>query len=124
MSHEELKNLLIQSREKNKTLDITGMLLYREGTFMQIIEGEKKNVVELYDTILRDERHHGILEVLTGEITERNFEDWSMGFLNMDSIDGHPKYKVYIRDNFTLKSFREDSQDAYEFIKTFNEINQ
>ena len=62
--------------------------------------------------------------VLAGDIEERNFEDWSMGFINMDKTGDLPKYKDYIEENLELRSFQADSQDAYEFMTMFNKINE
>jgi hypothetical protein len=100
------------------------MLLYQNGTFMQMLEGEKQPVLNLYDKITKDDRHTGIHTVLEGDIEERNFEDWSMGFFNMEKADEFPKYKDYIDEKFSLRNFDADSQDAYEFIVMFNNINE
>ena len=100
------------------------MLLYQEGNFMQMLEGEKQVVLELYDTIMSDNRHKGVLKMLTGDIQERNFKDWSMGFFNMDKGGTFPKYSDYIKENLTLKSFNKDSQKAYKFMVAFNRINR
>ena len=124
MNYDELSALLKQCRNNNLRLGVTGMLLYQKGTFMQMLEGEKQVVIDLYDDIKKDERHTGFHIVLTGDIEERNFEDWSMGFYNMDKAGEFPEYSDYIKDNLALKSFAADSKGAVEFILMFNEINE
>ena len=62
--------------------------------------------------------------MLAGENEERNFEDWSMGFLNMDKAGDLPKFRDYIEENIALRSFEADSQDAYEFMIMFNKFNE
>jgi len=98
MDDGELLFLLEQSREKNLKLDITGMLLYKGGNFMQMLEGDRDTVLELYDTIKKDDRHKDVITVLTGDIKERNFEHWSMGFCNMDKAGDFPNYAEYIKE--------------------------
>ena len=124
MNYDELSALLQQCRDSNRELGVTGMLLYQNGTFMQMLEGEKQVVLDLYEDIKKDERHTGFHTVLEGDIQERNFEDWSMGFFNMDKAGEFPKYSEYIKENLALRSFETDSQDAYEFMLMFNEINE
>lgn len=124
MSYQQLATLLQQCRDNNQKHGITGMLLYQSGTFMQMLEGEKQMVLDIYDDIKKDARHTGCHLVLAGDIEARNFEDWSMGFFNMDKVGELPKYKEYIKQNLALRSFEADSQDAYEFMVMFNNINQ
>ena len=80
MNDTELLALQREASEYNKKTSVTGMLLYQEGTFMQMLEGEKKTVLHLYDKIQTDVRHKVIITMLQGDIEERNFQNWSMGF--------------------------------------------
>lgn len=123
MNFGELSALLQQCRDNNHHSGITGMLLYQNGTFMQMLEGEKQVVSDLFDAIRKDDRHTGVHIVLTGDIAKRNFEDWSMGFFNMDKSGEFPKYGDYINNKITLRTFEADSQDAYEFMVMFNNID-
>lgn len=124
MNDEELLFLLNQSRDNNLKLNITGMLLYKSGNFMQMLEGEKQTVLELFETIKKDERHKDVYTILTGDIEKRNFEDWSMGFCNMDKTGGEAQYNVYIKQNLLLRKFHKDSRKAYRFMVSFNNKNR
>ena len=124
MNYDDFSALLQQCRDSNNKRGITGMLLYQNGTFMQMIEGEKQVVLDLYDKILKDDRHTGVHTVLTGDIKARNFEDWSMGFFNMDKAGEFPQYSDYINENLALRSFEPGSQDAYEFMMMFSNLNE
>ncbi|WP_299286045.1 BLUF domain-containing protein [uncultured Mucilaginibacter sp.] len=75
-----LKALLQQAREKNKRQAVTGMLLYLNGIFIQLIEGGQKEVQQLYQTIRKDNRHKEAVVLKEGAIEKRYFTDWSMGF--------------------------------------------
>lgn len=122
MSEDELLFLQQEAREKNHKLGITGMLLYKGGNFMQMLEGEEQTVLELYDLIIKDDRHKDVNEIITGDIKKRNFEDWSMGFYNMDKVEDFPRYDHYIEDNLTLRKFQDDAKDAYNFMMLFNKV--
>ena len=72
--------LLEQCHRNNIATNITGLLLYHAGHFMQIIEGNKEDVTNLYHIISQDKRHDQILILEQGEQEGRNFPDWAMGF--------------------------------------------
>lgn len=85
MNEEELAAILTESRKNNSQKDITGMLLYGEGTFIQVLEGEKETVLAVYRKIKNDIRHRGLINMVTGETAERTFPEWSMGFKTTDA---------------------------------------
>lgn len=82
---DEIAAILIKSREKNAALGITGMLLYRGGNILQVIEGEDEKVLKLFEIIKMDERHRGVIQLYKKSITERDFPDWQMGFHDLDA---------------------------------------
>ncbi len=88
---DQLISLLRQSREKNARLGITGLLLYKAGNFMQLLEGPKDAVVSLANSIKADPRHHGMIVVLQEDHDQREFPGWDMKFQNLDpaSFPGH-----------------------------------
>ncbi len=75
--------ILEQSRANNARLQITGMLLYHGGHFLQILEGNEEVVRERYEVIARDERHEWVSLVMTGPNATRDFPDWTMGFRDL-----------------------------------------
>lgn len=87
MSNEELLFLLKQSRNRNKRQNVTGMLLYAGGNFFQVLEGERKDVEEIYETIVKDVRNMGNVVLLKEAIENRTFPEWSMGFSHLTSSD-------------------------------------
>ena len=83
-SETELSDLLIQSRDSNAKYNITGMLLYAEGHFIQVLEGRKLDVITLMDNIQRDARHHNVCIIKLSELANRQFPDWTMGYQTID----------------------------------------
>lgn len=83
----ELLELLRKARARNARLDVSGLMLYKQGTFMQALEGEETAIRALYATICKDPRHDHILTLLAVPVTDRLFQGWSMGFQNLEGRD-------------------------------------
>lgn len=75
-----LTHLLAQCRDLNSERGVTGMLLYRGGRFIQVLEGAPAVVTALVETILRDARHHDVKVLLRESLPTRRFADWTMGY--------------------------------------------
>ena len=76
----ELDDILTASRRNNAMLGITGLLLFIDGGFLQILEGEERAVRELYTRVATDSRHINPHLMLDREVPVRAFPEWSMGF--------------------------------------------
>jgi len=81
----DLKELLEQSRVRNLRQNITGMLVYDNATYMQVLEGSEKDVHDIYNSILKDPRNNGQFKLVDEEISQRDFPNWSMGFKSLES---------------------------------------
>lgn len=75
-----LEDLLVVSREGNASRAVTGMLLYRDGRFIQVLEGTRETVEQLVKRIERDTRHHDMRILLNETIDGRRFGEWTMGY--------------------------------------------
>lgn len=84
-SKSELVELLAQCHENNMKAGLTGLLLYKDGNFMQVLEGEKDTVKSVFSRIGRDPRHRGLITLYDEDISERQYPDWSMAFRDLDS---------------------------------------
>lgn len=80
LSAQELCELLEDSRTRNRECGITGLLIYREREFMQLIEGERADVMALYERIEGDPRHGQLYRMWDGPISARSCGLWSMAF--------------------------------------------
>ncbi|MDQ2995953.1 MAG: BLUF domain-containing protein [Chloroflexota bacterium] len=119
----ELLDILRVSQANNARVGITGMLLYKGGNFMQVIEGPDAAVAALYQRIGRDPRHHAIETLLDDSSTERDFPSWSMGFQNVDHLlaDALPGFSAFLTEPFTAARFRADPRATYFFLLAFRE---
>lgn len=80
MSFEDLNAILDASRENNRRSGVTGMLLHLDHGFLQILEGPRDAVMDIFNRIERDARHVGVRILLERESDERLFDEWTMGF--------------------------------------------
>ena len=123
LSDEELVDILKVSRENNKALDITGLLLYKGGNFMQVLEGPDEVVNSLYEKIKIDARHKDVTVISSEQISARQFPAWEMAFQNLDNpaIKDEPGYSQFLQDEFTADVYRENPLRAYIMLLTFRD---
>ncbi len=76
----QLESLLLDARALNLENNITGVLLYSDGIFMQYFEGAPLAVRETYDRIRASRRHIDIREMLYEPMKAQIFPDWQMGY--------------------------------------------
>lgn len=93
-----LEALLAECREHNATAEVTGMLLYRSGRFIQVLEGVADTVRGLTDRIRRDPRHHDMRVLLEERVPQRRFPDWTMGYRALRGRESAPEG---YRDSFS-----------------------
>ncbi|MBD1394437.1 BLUF domain-containing protein [Mucilaginibacter glaciei] len=79
-----LMEILVTSRLYNQTHNISGILLYAEGTFIQVLEGDDNEVDHIFGQIITDNRHKNIIKLIDGPINHRSFADWLMGFSSLE----------------------------------------
>jgi blue light- and temperature-responsive anti-repressor len=75
-----LLSLLESAQSKNRSLDITGALLFHVGLFAQVLEGPRNSVDPLFSLIQLDDRNSEVTVALRGPEAERDFPEWSMAF--------------------------------------------
>lgn len=83
-SYGALIGIMDHARDKNSISNITGMLCYGSGQFLQALEGDRQSVSALYHRIAPDERHTECQLISIVEIDARAFAEWSMKVVNWD----------------------------------------
>lgn len=109
----DLADILRVSRLNNEATDITGVLLFFAGRFMQYIEGPPASLYRLYDAICADRRHHDVVERLNEPIAQREFADWRMAFATPELPDADP--------TFTVRDLDAGAGKGHELLKDFLE---
>lgn len=87
MTHDELLALLEQSRINNAKRNVTGMLLYMDGCFFQVLEGERAIVDQLYAKIGNDKRHLSVMKLIEEPLQKRSFNKWTMGYQQVSRVE-------------------------------------
>lgn len=117
----ELQDLLLSARRNNDRDAITGMLLYEDGTFLQVLEGENEVVEATYQRIAADRRHHKIMLIARFEVDHRSFHDWEMGFF--DASGGKllqlPGYSNFLSKRTVELENLDDGDKAREVLLNF-----
>jgi hypothetical protein len=123
LDESKLADLLRVAQENNRRIDVTGLLLYKGGNFMQVLEGADQAVLDVYDKISRDPRHHGALPLLREQITERRFPNWSMSLKNVDHISTEDRIKLspFLSDDFVAAGYRLNPTNAIKLLLSFRE---
>lgn len=123
LNDSELLDILKASRDNNKTKDVTGMLLYKSGNFMQVLEGPDEAVESLYEMIASDPRHKDVTVLSREQIRLRRFTKWEMAFTNLEdpAIKNEPGYSKFLQDEFTASLYRDNPLLAYEMLITFRD---
>jgi len=78
-TEQEIENILASCKKNNPSLNITGVLLYSDTRFIQLVEGDYKIITALYDKIKSDPRHDQSRMISLGPIQEKSFPSWHMG---------------------------------------------
>ncbi len=110
LKYEDIKSILESSNKNNAEIEITGILVYCNKHFFQIIEGEKQDVLELYEKIAIDRRHDNIIKIQEAERDIRQFNNWSMAFKSYNK-------ELSTLDDFNLEQF-------YSYINDQIKISQ
>jgi hypothetical protein len=77
-----LEEILTDARAGNEARNITGALVYVDGVFFQLLEGDKEVVRNVMASIACDSRHHSVKVFYEAEVDARAFESWSMAYLS------------------------------------------
>lgn len=129
MTDAEIEKLLISARNFNATQNVTGVLMYSDGTFIQYIEGTEDGLHKVYERIISSSREHkNIIEIVNEPIAVRNFPDWLMEaamikkseLFKLQAIDMHERFNDNSAVVQYLKSFFVGGQRSLHFSRPKN----
>ncbi len=98
LKYEDIKEILESSNKNNSELDITGILIYCNKHFFQILEGNREDIMELFEKISIDRRHDGVIKIQEGYADSRRFTSWNMAFKSYNK-------ELKPLDNFNTEEF-------------------
>ena len=117
LDQDQLETLYSQVITNNLGLKITGVLLFSQGNFMQIMEGDTAVIDQIYQKISKDERHHHLFKLIDRTVDQRIFENYSNGFTIVKDEKAIFKLNLYLK--WLRANFEDDTADFAEIIKPF-----
>jgi len=118
----ELEDILAVARRNNAHLGITGMLLYRNGNFIQLLEGPKDTVLELFATIKADPRHSSVTLLDERSVDKPALSDWSMGFCEVGEDEGAGLFAL--TERAIDEQLADTPRAVLRFMRNFYAINR
>lgn len=124
MTVEDLLALLQTARRKNAERGITGILIYQNGHFAQVLEGDKNKVAELYKKIAADERHTNVNLALMHDVPSREFGNWSMAFasIDFDDVNNIEGLSDFLEEDTSPELIAAQKSKVREFLKLFQAL--
>ncbi|MCB1140987.1 MAG: EAL domain-containing protein [Leptospiraceae bacterium] len=114
----ELEKILIQARNENSKKGITGFLIYNDGIFMQILEGEEDEINQLLNKIRKDPRHSNMRIIINKYSDTRLFPNWAMGYWNL--IEESLINQNWQKDKYNLLEISQDTMLSYFIFKALS----
>lgn len=122
-SNEELLFFLSSFKRSNESKGITGMLLYCEEQFIQVLEGPRSTVEQLFEKIKVDPRHNTVLKLFEKPIDQRCFPEWSMG-IHIYEKEELAEIEGYSSLQDALKKGDASTQHAHVVFRLLNTFAQ
>lgn len=124
MNESDFDTFLEQIRPKNTSFDVTGLLLYKDKTFLQVLEGKAENIDTIFQSIEQDPRHFKIKLLEHSQPCEKRFfPNWSMGFFSLDnSLAIPPKFVNFFDPEFKLVSNSQQHDELVQLLLHFQKF--
>lgn len=121
LREEEVGNILESSRRNNAAIGVTGLLIFHENRFFQVLEGERELVRNVYKRIHKDKRHNSV-RLVSEEMSEhRAFPKWQMGYAKPDELPEQARDAAFSIYNMVSASSPERGDDdrVRLFVRSF-----
>lgn len=121
-----LTEILTKSQYKNLRLNLTGLLVFHHGRFIQLLEGEEQEVRNLFDVIKRDVRHKDVKVLLETNSSNRAMPSWVMGFASSSKIEAKLSSEGFYIPPDMIREICESLEGALNdaFANFFNSGNE
>ncbi len=119
MSGATLNALREQSSTFNRLTGLTGCLLYQDGLFMQMLEGQREVLSALMDRIKTDPRHRDVRIVIEGLARHRIFLDWGMVVRDLTPGPNEPDFTSWQHRRLSFRDLAEDARTCYVYLTAY-----
>lgn len=128
LSKQNMSDILSSSQRNNDRMNITGILVFSQGKFMQFLEGSEFNITQTFEVIKNDYRHHSVDIIRQRKISNRQFEDWHMRLTETEEISeesGIVFDKLFSANDMTLDANKLALESnswllAFKYASTFD----
>ncbi len=118
----ELENILSCAVARNLANGVTGILLFNGLNFLQVLEGPRGKVEELYERITRDPRHAGVTLIKTENVEALSYPEWGMKLKDIDSDHGEHSL-LRLNQEIADALVELSSADVKSMIRAFLSLN-
>ena len=118
MTDAEIEALLVSARNSNAAQNITGVLMYLDGNFVQYIEGPEDNLLKTYNHISSSPKHKDIIKIMDKSIAVRNFPDWLMGSTMITKSELFKLKALDVKERFNNETV------IAQFLKTIIDVER
>jgi hypothetical protein len=112
-----LTRILDSSVRWNETHELTGVLFYDNGHFCQLLEGDKYEILNVWERISYDKRHLILRRLELSSIEKRSYPDWKLRFHGAEQISNHFKEMAKVLDGMP-----EHDHDLLRLMKTVSTV--
>jgi hypothetical protein len=96
LTEDDIHELLKYTRNRNNDIGITGILLFSDGNFFQVLEGKKSLIKSLLLRIIEDERHNNVMIIFEKEVYQTKFDEYQSDFISLDSCFQSENIELYL----------------------------
>lgn len=130
MSERGLQHILRAARKYNGAYNITGLLIYHDGCFLQVLEGEQSLVENCYKMILQDDRHSCCIKMADEAVVGRMFPEWWMCYLAFEELGEHQRKQFISLQSFAMRARGKDLTSDHKtnafllaFLSAFRDLD-
>ena len=118
VSEIDIGNLMDYVKIQNNSLNITGILIYADGNFFQVLEGEKETIKTLFERIKKDKRHYNLIKMLDKDVNDGSFSKYHSSFTVISNQKGYTELQKFLKKekDYNPEHFKSISYITQKFM--------
>lgn len=121
LKQKEVDEILEETQIRNNKHGVNGLLIYSDGNFFEVLEGEKIRIKELFKIIGEDERHRNIILIFEKEVHQPILKDKDSNFISQNTEDHQMDVRNFL---YYIKDLDEGTQKTVKNILNAIGINR
>lgn len=118
--------ILAIAKDFNTQHEISGILVYKDQTFLHLLEGPQQAVQNLYRKIRKDERHTDIQTLMNEPTYNRFYPQLGLEFRSLDNTEESklPPYWQGLNKQYDISSFTQHPEHALRLLVSFRDMKK